>query len=116
MAELATLGRVQADPGVVRFVGRIRDSRKWASEYFLFVALPAPDEYTSPRVVEIRSSQSLGRVGDEIDVLCVCGGYVTFKEVTDHRTGEVSKKQFGHNTFTVLADSPAAKPRQFGAS
>ena len=62
-----------------------RQGRKWLHK----VQLPAPDEFTSPSVVEVRGDEKLGeRVGDVIRCKAQLGGYGRSFNFTDKETGE----------------------------
>jgi hypothetical protein len=71
--------------------GRIDARRRHDGTHYTRVLTPAPDAYSRPQVVEIRSKQSLGQQGDEIEKLCKLGGYTrkAFR-TTDKDTGETS--------------------------
>jgi len=71
--------------------GRIDARRRHDGTHYTRVLTPAPDAYSRPQVVEIRSKQTLGQVGDEIEQLCKLGGYTrkAFRS-TDKDTGETT--------------------------
>ncbi len=71
--------------------GRIDASRRYEKNHFTRIVTPAPDPYSRPQTVEIRSKQRLGQTGDEITVQAMLGGYTRkpFRS-TDKETGETS--------------------------
>ena len=80
----------QLRPMQVYVIGRIDATRTHEKQRFSRVLCPAPDPYSRPQVVEIRSRSPLGAKGDEIKALCTLGGFTrkTFR-YTDKETGEV---------------------------
>lgn len=80
-------------PGEVALVGRIAGKRRIPTQaghlWLTLVKLPAPDEFTSPQTVEIRSTDSLGDIGQDIKVKARVGGFPRAYNVTDKDTGEV---------------------------
>jgi hypothetical protein len=75
----------------VKVKGRIEASRLYEGKRFTRLVAPAPDAYSRPQTVEVRSSrQKLGEVGEEITVNAVLGGYTRKPyKVTDKDTGEI---------------------------
>ncbi len=55
--------------------GRIEAVRRYEGKVYTHVLTPAPDQYTRPQLVEVRSPKRLGEKHDEISVTCVLGGY-----------------------------------------
>lgn len=78
-------------PMQVTVKGRIDARRRHASTHYTRIVTPAPDPYSRPQTVEIRSKASLGQAGDEITVLAQLGGYTRkpFRSV-DKETGETA--------------------------
>jgi hypothetical protein len=70
--------------------------------HLTIVKLPAPDEYTSPGTVELRSRQALGDVGSEVDVKVRLGGYPRSYKITDPETGEQRPVATADNHLTVI--------------
>lgn len=70
--------------------GRIEHTSRYEGRVTTRVVTPAPDPYSKPQFVAIRSKSRLGVAGDEISVVCALGGYVrkAFK-ATDKETGEI---------------------------
>lgn len=75
----------------VLVVGRVDASRRHEKTHYTRVVTPAPDPYSRPQTVEIRSKQRLGQSGDEIRVTGMLGGYTRkpFRSV-DKDTGEAT--------------------------
>ncbi|MBL8357298.1 MAG: single-stranded DNA-binding protein [Delftia acidovorans] len=80
-------GKLNVMQVVVR--GRIDASRKHDKTRYTRIVTPAPDPYSRPQTVEIRSKQSLGSQGDEITVVAQLGGFTRkpFRS-TNQETGE----------------------------
>jgi hypothetical protein len=55
------------------------------------IVTPAPDPYSRPQTVEVRSRQRLGQAGEEVTVQAQLGGYTRkpFRS-TDKETGETT--------------------------
>jgi hypothetical protein len=52
---------------------------------------PAPDAYSRPSTIEVRSKNKLGEIGEEISVSCKLGGYTRKPyRITDKDTNETS--------------------------
>lgn len=69
--------------------GKIEAHRRYDNKHYHRVITPAPDAYSRPQVLEIRSDSKLGQRDDEIIVDCKLGGYTrkAFRS-TDKDTGE----------------------------
>lgn len=78
-------------PMQVMVRGRVDASRSHEGTRYTRITTPAPDAYSRPQVVEIRSKQQLGAKGEEVTVLATLGGFTRkpFK-ATDKSTGEIS--------------------------
>lgn len=78
-------------PMQVTIKGRIDASRRHEKTTYTRIVTPAPDPYSRPQTVEIRSKQRLGQAGDEITVQAQLGGYTRkpFRS-TDKETGETT--------------------------
>lgn len=71
--------------------GRVDARRRHDKTTYTRVITPAPDPYSRPQIVEIRSKGSLGQVGEEVIQLCTLGGYSRKPFAsTDKETGETS--------------------------
>ena len=75
----------------VNIRGRIDASRRHDKTTYTRIVTPAPDPYSRPQTVEVRSKQRLGQAGDEITVQAQLGGYTRkpFRS-TDKDTGETT--------------------------
>ena len=71
--------------------GRIDASRTHEKTRYTRIVTPAPDPYSRPQTVEIRSKSQLGAKGEEVTVLAQLGGFTrkAFRS-TDKDTGEVT--------------------------
>lgn len=78
-------------PMQVLVVGRIDAVRRHEKTTYTRVITPAPDPYSRPQTVEIRSKQRLGQPGDQVTQLGLLGGYARkpFRS-TDKETGETT--------------------------
>jgi len=78
-------------PMQVTVKGRIEAVRRWEQTRYTRIVTPAPDPYSRPQVVEVRSKEQLGQKGDEITVVAQLGGFARkpYKSV-DKESGEVS--------------------------
>lgn len=71
--------------------GKIDASRRHESKHYTRLITPAPDAYSRPSIVEIRSNTKLGQRDDEITVDCKLGGYTRKAyRATDKETGETA--------------------------
>lgn len=71
--------------------GRIDASRTHEKTRYTRIVTPAPDPYSRPQTVEIRSKSQLGAKGEEVTVLAQLGGFTRkpFRS-TDKESGEVT--------------------------
>lgn len=71
--------------------GKIDARRRHDKTTYTRIVTPAPDPYSRPQTVEIRSKGALGQVGDEVIVQAQLGGYTRkpFRS-TDKDTGETT--------------------------
>lgn len=71
--------------------GKIDARRRHDKTTYTRIVTPAPDPYSRPQTVEIRSKGALGQVGDEVIVQAQLGGYTrkAFRS-TDKDTGETT--------------------------
>lgn len=85
------LTRSQAAPMEVLVKGKVAARRRHESTWYTRIVTPAPDPYSRPNTVEVRSKGKLGEVGDETAITCKVGGYTRkpFK-LTDRETGEIT--------------------------
>lgn len=75
MAEARAIGAL----GQARIAGRIQGQRRITgasgTHYRTLLKLPAPDAYSAPSTVEVRSDERLGQAGDEISIFVNVGGF-----------------------------------------
>ena len=71
--------------------GRIDASRTHEKTRYTRIVTPAPDPYSRPQTVEIRSKSQLGAKGEEVTVLAQLGGFTRkpFRS-TDKESGEIT--------------------------
>lgn len=83
--------------------GRIVRKRVHDKVHYVQLMLPAPDEFTSPAQIEVRSARSLGDVGDDVSIRLTVGGYKRRSyNYTDRETGESRMVHPVENTLSVL--------------
>lgn len=110
MADAAVAGQfpqqnVRDIPGVARIQGRISapPPRKFEKSYYSMVTLPAADSFSHPAVVEVRSTERLGAVGDDVDVKVRIGGFNRKAyDFTDKVTGDVRRVVPNQITLDVI--------------
>ncbi|MBB5017807.1 hypothetical protein HNQ59_001077 [Chitinivorax tropicus] len=85
--------------------GRVNAVRKADDSVFTEVTLPAPDQYSPPATVEIRSRKRLGQVGETIEVSVTCAGYrgKAF-QYHDKETGERFTRRPVVNSYVAIED------------
>lgn len=71
-------------------------------QFITIVKLPAPDEFTSPQTVELRSGKPLGEVGETVAVKVAVGGFGRSYQTTNQETGEKVTVQTADNSLTVV--------------
>lgn len=90
---VAKIGDKKADsvkPMVVFVRGRLEKSRSYEGKRYSQILTPAPDAYSRPQLVEVRSKSKLGDVGEEVSVTCLLGGFARKAyQAKDKETGEV---------------------------
>lgn len=83
--------RAALAPMCLQILGKVEAVRRYDNKSYTRVICPAPDLYSKPSVVEIRSSARIGVRDDEIDVTARLSGYTRKPyRVTDQGTGEQS--------------------------
>jgi len=55
--------------------GRVIEVKRSDSGIFTAIMLPAPDSYTQPQAVEVRSRALLGKPQEDVTVRVLLGGY-----------------------------------------
>lgn len=81
-------------PGQMWIVGRINAVNRNSNGCFTTVSSAARDEYSMPGLHEVQSKNSLGRPGDDVNVLVEAGGYR--KNGRNQQTGE---------TFSIIRNT-----------
>ncbi|MGY8624415.1 hypothetical protein [Chromobacterium violaceum] len=86
--------------------GRIRSAEKRGEFVYTVIALPAPDQFTSPGLVEVRSKKRVGDKESDVKLLVKCGGYFGSPyRYTDKETGEQVSRRAFNNSLTVVEDA-----------
>lgn len=88
---LKSVTSITMKPMEVFILGKVDARRKFDANWYTRIITPAPDAYSRPSAVEIRSKQKLGEVGEEIRVQAKLGGYTRkpYKSV-DKDSGEIA--------------------------
>ena len=82
--------------------GRIESASKFQDSVTTLIKTPAPDAYSYPSTIAVRSKSRLGTVGEEVTVTCRIGGVPrTFKRV-DKETGEEVTVRTADAYFNVI--------------
>lgn len=97
--------QVQLNQGFVS--GRLKSrtqtmQTKDGRRYTQLLAMPAPDAYSMPSVVELRSVNSLGQEGDDWSGHIRIGGYPNDYEITDKQTGEIKQVRSARIVLEVV--------------
>lgn len=93
-------------PMRVFVVGRIESSRSYEGKRYTHVLTPAPDAYSRPQLLEVRSKGKLGDKGDEISVSCVLGGFQRKAyQAKDAKTGEITTVIPVEHTLDLIEDN-----------
>lgn len=88
--------RLAANQAVLR--GRILEVKRTESAVYTVLTLPAPDAYSKPQVVEIRSQRMIGKPNEDLTVRVSIGGY---RRSYKDSHGET---QYATNIALTLAD------------
>ena len=76
---------------VVAIKGKIDARRRYENMNYVRIVTPAADAYSRPQVVEVRSKERIGEIGEEVTISAMLGGYTRKNfRVTDKETGETS--------------------------
>lgn len=93
----------QQIPLVVRIVGRVdfvkQGTSKGKPSFLTLVKTPAPDPFTSPSTVEVRSAARLGSVGEEVEIFANLKGYG--QSGVSAKTGEAYRR--AQNVLEAIA-------------
>lgn len=82
--------RAQIKPMEVTISGRIEEVQRFEGIYATRIITPAPDEYSSPQNVKVRSKTRIGSRDELVTITARLGGYKRkpFK-ATDKESGEI---------------------------
>jgi DNA transposition AAA+ family ATPase len=73
-------------------IGKIEAVRRYEETNYTRIITPAPDMYSKPQFIEIRSKSRIGSKGEEVSVVVRAGGYTRKAyEFKDKSTGEIVK-------------------------
>ena len=75
---------------VVQVAGRIEAASKYQDTVSTLIKTPAPDSYSHPATIEVRSKARLGSVGEEVVASCRLSGVPRRFNRTDKSTGEIT--------------------------
>lgn len=95
-------------PAVAQTViaGRIAHKRRISTQngplHLTLVTMPAPDAYSAPATVELRSRAALGDVGEELRTKCRISGRARSYKGTDPETGEVRPVRTAEISLEVI--------------
>lgn len=64
----------QLQPMQVVVHGRVNNLRRFSDGSYIRLTTPAEDEYSMPQHVEVKSSEHVGSVGDNVKLLCKLRG------------------------------------------
>lgn len=79
----------KAAPMTVLVVGKVEAVRRYENKVYTRVICAAPDLYSRPSTVEIRSNARMGQRDEEISVTARLGGFTRKAyRVTDRESGE----------------------------
>lgn len=102
--KLAPVAQTKQAPMQVRVVGKVIRTRRHEQNSYTTVITPAPDAYTRPSIVEVRSKAKFADRDEEVDFLGRLGGYEGRPyRVTDRETGE-QKSLVPVNMFLDLVE------------
>lgn len=90
-----------------RLVGRIAHVRSVGTQgtktFRTLLKLPAPDSYSSPSTVEVRSTERLGPVDGDVSILVIIGGFPRSFEGKGERGEPGETVRTAENTLTFYA-------------
>lgn len=91
MTVSATPAVNKPQPMLVLVKGKIDAFRRYDKKVFTRIITPAPDAYSRPQIIEVRSNSKLGERDEEITLSAILGGFQRKPfRLTDKETGEVS--------------------------
>jgi len=99
----ASTGAVQKGVALIsgRIVAKRAISTQAGRQYLTVIKLPAPDQFTSPATIEVRSAQPLGEHGEDVHFKVRVGGYGRSYSKTDE-DGVVTRVATADNHLTVV--------------
>jgi hypothetical protein len=84
-----TVPLVNQKPMHVSISGKVLRCRRYDKKFYTTIITPAPDKYSKPSVVEVRSNSRFAEVDEETTCSAVLGGFEGRSyRVTDKDTGE----------------------------
>lgn len=78
----------------VTIKGRVEAFRRHEGKFYTEIRCPAPDAYSSPSTVEVRSDEKLGEKAEDVTVRCRLSGFGRTSTITDRTTGEQKRARF----------------------
>lgn len=76
-----------------------QNGRQWLT----LVKLPAPDEFTSPQTLEVRSKDKPGAPGEDLHCKVRLGGWPRSYEAKDRDTGELTTVRTAEVRLEIVA-------------
>lgn len=108
-ANVKTIGETKTFPVSVNqayLAGRLGSRRKYKTKdgvrWFQLLLTPAPDPYSMPQVVELKSVQALGEEGSDWSGPCRIGGYPNNFETKPDADGVVTQVKSAYNVLEVV--------------
>ena len=94
---------------IAQIGGRIVSQRSYKArdgsrQFTTILKTPAPDQFTSPGTLELRSAGKLGEPGDDITARVRITGFGRSYAVTDADTGEKRTVQTADNHLNVVTE------------
>lgn len=90
-------------PMQVLVKGRLVLARRHENKIYSHVLIAAADQWSSPGTVEIRSTSPLGAKGEDVEALCLLGGFRRKPfAATDKQTGVITKVIPVDNTLDLI--------------
>lgn len=84
--------------------GRILEAMKRDQTWYTLVTTPAPDAYSHPQTLEIRSKQKIGSAGEDCQVGVMVGGFRRKQQYADKETGELKESSFTRVMLDAIED------------
>lgn len=89
---------------VATLSGKIDAVKAVDKGFYTHLVTPAPDAYSHPQVLEIRSKKRLGQIGEEIRVGVNIGGFRRKFQYDDKNTGEEKKGESVRISLDAIED------------